>query len=67
MLWRVSSIFSLVLLPGPLCPGVVITVRVPSVCQIGLFKNYLYSIEPSASKANTLNQIPKYFIYFYIV
>ena len=36
-IWRVRSISSL---PDPLWPGVVVPLRVPSMVQIDLFKNY---------------------------
>ena len=31
------------LLPGPLCPGLVVCIRVLFIGQIDLFKKYLYS------------------------
>ena len=40
----VQSAPSLLLTPGLLYPGVEIPVRVPSMGQINLFKNCLYSI-----------------------
>ena len=39
------GIFLLPLLPNPFRPGVVVPVRVPSMGQIDMFKNYLCSIE----------------------
>ena len=42
--WAVWSTSSLLLLSGPLWLGVIIPVRIPSMGQIELFKNYLYSI-----------------------
>ena len=41
---------SLTLLPGPLLPGVVRHVDVPSMDQIRLFKDYSHSNEPSVKK-----------------
>ena len=36
----VRSTSSLLLLPDPLCPGVIVPVRVPSMDQMNLFENY---------------------------
>ena len=47
-MWSTSS---LPLLPGPLRPGVVVPVRVPSMGQIDLFKSYLYLIRPYTKKS----------------
>ena len=49
---------SWLLLPAPLCPEVVVLVRVPSMDQIDLFKNYLYLIGASEKK-NLKKQIHK--------
>ena len=35
---------SLPLFPGPLCPGVVVSVKVPFLSKIDQFNYYLYSI-----------------------
>ena len=45
--------------PSPLCLRVVVPVRVPSMAQIDLFKNYLYSIRlnPTLSKKNLRKQL----------
>ena len=40
-IWEEKSISSLSLLPGPLLPGVGVTVKIPSMGEIDLFKNYL--------------------------
>ena len=45
-IWGMSSTYSLPLLPGPLSHRVVVVDRVPSLGQINLLKNYLYSTEP---------------------
>ena len=39
--WKIPS---LTLLPGPLWPGMIVAVKVPSMDQIELFENYLYLI-----------------------
>ena len=46
-MWSISS---LLLFPGPLLPGVVVSVRVLSISQINLIKNYLHLIESYAKK-----------------
>ena len=56
---RIAQPTSLLLLPGPLWTGVTVPVRVPSIGQIDLFKNYLYSLGPCARKTNS------WFIYIY--
>ena len=40
--WGSSSEALLPLLPGPLCPEMLATVKVSSMSQIDLFKDYLY-------------------------
>ena len=43
-IWGVWSNSSLLLLPGPLKPRVVVPIHVPFMCQIDQFKNHLYKI-----------------------
>ena len=47
-----ESIPSILLLPGPLLPGIVVPVRVPSVGQKYLFKKYSYMIGPCENNAS---------------
>ena len=54
-IWRVWSIILLSLLPGSLGPGVWVPVRLPSVGQIELFRNYLQSLGLCAKKLLTNN------------
>ena len=62
----VCSTPSLQLLPSPLRPGVVIFFTVLSMDQIGLLKNYSYSIGPCTNK-NIKKNLHKYiYIYIYI-
>ena len=42
-IWEVWSTFSLPLLPGPLWPGVVVTLKFLFIGEIELFENYIYS------------------------
>ena len=60
--WRMWSISSLSLLPGPLWFRVVVPVRVPSMGQKDLFENYHYQIEIfkaiSSSRSLTLTRHP---------
>ena len=48
---------SLLLLLGALWNRVVVPVRVPSMSQIELFENYLYSIGPCTKKTPTINSL----------
>ena len=58
-IWEEWSCPSLPLLLGPLRPGVVVPVRVPSMDQIDLFKNYSYSIGPCVDKSLLRNNSTK--------
>ena len=49
-LYAVWSTSFLPLLQGLLWPGVVVSVRAPSMVQIDLFKNYSYLIRPGVCK-----------------
>ena len=43
-LWSMEHPFLNVIVPGPLRPVIVEHVKVPSLCRVNLFRNYLYSI-----------------------
>ena len=56
-IWRVWRMLSLLLLPAPLRPRVLVSERVLSMRQLDQFKNYLYSIGSYAKLANILIKI----------
>ena len=55
--WVLSTLSSL--LPGPVWPKERVPVKVPFMCQIDLFNNYLYPIKQCAKKATSEETIQK--------